>query len=421
VATTEETQARPKLDGAKLQSLLDDGIARQVFPSGQAVIIHHGQVAFEGVAGDAKPGTLFDLASLTKVICTTAAFMSLWAEGAVDPDAGLEIEFPKSGVGRSGTTYGDALYHRAGLPAFVPFFAPVMRAFPALFDPGCPATIRVHARNLVVQEALGTRVPAAAAVLRSAGLPRAPLYSDVGFIILGEALAHLARLPLDQLYQQKVASKLGLTSQFRPISQRDSQAVRAAELAVPRRIAPPDIAPTGATRPREPAPGQEKMWEAIEPRQSRPGEVDDDNAWVMDGVAGHAGLFGTASDVAKFGQAVLEEFEGAAKIAPQSHWQQALSPDPQTPGSTRAIGFDRPWPPELGESSAGKQIGRVLPGAVGHLGFTGCSLWIDLGRRLVVALCTNRTLLGRQNDSIRRFRPRFHDAVVEALGLAIST
>jgi CubicO group peptidase (beta-lactamase class C family) len=414
--------ARLKVDSGPLQSLLEEGVARPVFPSAQAVILQNGQVLFDGVAGDAQQRTLFDLASLTKVICTTAAFVSLWAEGVVDPDAGLEIEFPKSAVGRAGTTYADLLYHRAGLPAFVPFFAPVMRAFPALFDPGCPATIRVHARNLVVQEAFRIRAPAAASVLRSASLPRSPLYSDVGFIILGEALAKLARLPLDQLYQQKVASKLGLISHFRRLSQKDTDAIRqAVELAVPRQTAPPEIAPTGTTRPREPAPGQEKMWEPIEPHPTEPGEVDDDNAWAMDGVAGHAGLFGTAADVAKFGQAILDEFEGAAKLAPKSLWEHALAPDAQTPGSTRALGFDTPWPPELGESSAGKYIGRVLPGAVGHLGFTGCSLWIDLGRRLVVALCTNRALLGRKNDSIRQFRPRFHDAVVEAVGLHTQT
>ena len=171
------------------------------------------------------------------------------------------------------------------------------------------------------------------------------------------------------------------------------------------------------TRPREPAPGQENLW-SIEPRPTFPGEVDDDNAWAMDGVAGHAGLFGTASDVAKFGQAILEEFEGAGKLAPQASWQRALAPDSDTPGSTRALGFDTPSPPDFPQpSSAGKYIGRASPGAIGHTGFTGVSLWIDLSRRLVVALCTNRTLTGRKELGIREFRPQFHDAVVESLGL----
>jgi CubicO group peptidase (beta-lactamase class C family) len=277
------------------------------------------------------------------------------------------------------------------LPAFVPFFAPVLKAFPLLFSPGCPAVIRKNARHQILEAAQATR-PTGGAV-----------YSDVGFILLGEALANAANLELDVLYQKKVASVLGLSSHFRRLSSRPEEAA--------------PIAPTGKTRPREPAPGQENLWD-LEPRQSAAGEVDDDNAWAMDGVAGHAGLFGTAADVAKFGQAVLEELDGAARLAPASSWQLAIAPDPKTPGSTRALGFDTPVAPEVpGGSSAGRHIGRIPPGAIGHLGFTGTSLWIDLGRRLVVALCTNRTFLGRRETRIREFRPMFHDAVVEAIGV----
>jgi CubicO group peptidase (beta-lactamase class C family) len=177
------------------------------------------------------------------------------------------------------------------------------------------------------------------------------------------------------------------------------------------------IAPTGRTRPREPAPGQEGLWEPFAPRLAAVGEVDDDNAWVMDGVAGHAGLFGTAADVAVFGQAVLEERAGAGRLAPPDHWAAALRRDTATPGSTCALGFHTrvPGDPE-GESSAGRLVGAKPPGAVGHIGFTGTSLWIDLGRSLVIALCTNRTAgpRGRGEGRIREFRPRFHDIAVKA-------
>jgi CubicO group peptidase (beta-lactamase class C family) len=147
------------------------------------------------------------------------------------------------------------------------------------------------------------------------------------------------------------------------------------------------------------------------------GEVDDDNAWVMDGVGGHAGLFGTAVDVAAFGRAVLDERAGAGRLARPDHWAAALRRDTATLGSTCALGFHSrvPGDPE-GESSAGRLVGAEPPGAVGHLGFTGTSLWVDLGRSLVVALCTNRTAgpLGRRESRIRDFRPRFHDMAVEA-------
>jgi CubicO group peptidase (beta-lactamase class C family) len=137
----------------------------------------------------------------------------------------------------------------------------------------------------------------------------------------------------------------------------------------------------------------------------------------MDGVAGHAGLFGTVADVALFGQAVLDDHAGAGRLAPPSHWMMALRRDTATPGSTCGLGFHTRLPEDpVGESSAGRLVGVVPPGAVGHIGFTGTSLWVDLGRGLVVALCTNRIAgpNGRAEVRIGEFRPRFHDAAVLA-------
>jgi len=157
-------------------------------------------------------------------------------------------------------------------------------------------------------------------------------------------------------------------------------------------------------RPRPPAPGQEGLWE-IAAQASAKGEVDDDNAWALDGVSGHAGLFATAADVASFGQAVLEGRVGRSDRFGRD----------STPASTRARGFDTP---SAAGASCGPRFGRAGPrGAIGHTGFTGTSLWIDLDRALVVALLTNRVALGRANMKIREFRPRFHDAVLDALGL----
>jgi CubicO group peptidase (beta-lactamase class C family) len=232
------------------------------------------------------------------------------------------------------------------------------------------------------------------------------VYSDVGFIVLGEILSVAAGASLDAVVAERVTVPLGLAAHFRRLSGPAPAAAGAGP-----------IAPTGATRPREPAPGQDGSWTAIERRPGRPGEVDDDNAWAMDGVAGHAGLFGTAGDVAAFGQAVLDDVAGQARLAAPGLWARALERDAETPGSTRALGFDthRAGDPTA-DASAGRWLGQALPGAVGHLGFTGVSLWIDLARAVVVALCTNRTALGRANVRIRGFRPRFHDAVMEALG-----
>ncbi|MBX5484376.1 MAG: beta-lactamase family protein [Myxococcaceae bacterium] len=376
-----------------IQPLLEEGVRSGVFPAAQAVVYRFGRRAFQGVAGDARANTFFDLASLTKVMATTPVFMHLWAKGRLGPDTEVRRFFPDAPIAKAGARLSDLLYHRAGLPAFVPFFSDVVRAHPGLLDEGCPAALRAQVRAEVVARAVATEP-----VQR---LAQAALYSDVGFILLGEILARVGDRPLDELFEAYVATPLELGAHFRRLSRGPS-------------AKPQDVAPTGHTRPREPAPGQESLWPAFERTvPARPGEVDDDNAWVLDGVAGHAGLFGTAHDVARFGQAILGELEGDSKIAPAVLWERALNRDPKTPGSSRAFGFDTPAEPK----SSGRYIGDAPPGAVGHLGFTGSSLWIDRARSLVVALCTNRTYNGRGNTQIREFRPRFHDAVVEALRL----
>jgi CubicO group peptidase (beta-lactamase class C family) len=380
----------------RLQALLDEGAAAGVFPCARATVLRAGQLLFEGGAGGAGPATVFDLASVTKVVCTTAVFLSLWRDGVLAPETAVGRHLPGSATAGAGATVEDLLRHRGGLPAFVPFFADVLRAEPRLRESGCPRDLRRAVREKVVARALAT----------APGEPprRQAQYGDVGFIVLGELLARAAGRPLDILFTERVARPLGLAIAFRRLSSMAPGADHA------------PAAPTGGTRPREPAPGQEGLWADLAPAPSPPGEVDDDNAWVMDGVAGHAGLFGTAGDLAAFGHAVLEEAAGAGRIAPAAIWTRALTRDAETPGSTRALGFDTRLPgDDPAGASAGRRLGTREPGAVGHLGFTGVSLWVDRARGLVVVLCTNRTARGRAETRIRAFRPGFHDAVVEDL------
>ncbi|QDE81700.1 serine hydrolase domain-containing protein [Myxococcus xanthus] len=376
---------------AILQKVLNDACDLGVFPSAQAVVLHRGVQVFGGVAGKVSGDTRFDLASLTKVISTTSLFLRLWTEGKVGPETLVSRYFPGTPVGDAGVTVADLLYHRSGLPPFVPFFAQALTAHPELLDADCPSALRAHVRDEVIQAAAATPL-AAEPKTRAA-------YSDVGFILLGEILSRAAGAPLDTLFSRHVAEPLGLSARFHRLTDFPADAMPA---------------PTGATRPREPAPGQETLWKDVPTQPTRPGEVDDDNAWVMDGVAGHAGLFGTAVDVARFGQAVLDGCAGGAIIAPGPLWHRALATDTKVEASTRSMGFDSP---SEGVSSAGHYIGDTPPGAVGHLGFTGTSLWVDLRRSLVVALVTNRVANGRQETRIRDFRPLFHDFVVEALEL----
>jgi CubicO group peptidase (beta-lactamase class C family) len=380
---------------ANLQGVLEGAVAGGLFPAAQAVVLHRGIQVFGGVAGAASGDTRFDLASVTKVFCTTSLFLQLWTEGKVGPETQVARFFPGSPVGEAGATVADLLYHRSGLPPFVPFFAQALTSTPELLDPACPPATRARVREQVVEAAAQTPL-AAPPRTRTA-------YSDVGFILLGEILSRAAGKPLDFLFNQYVAEPLGVSARFHRLSEQPTDG---------------KVAPTGPTRPREPAPGQEQMWGELPTRPSPPGEVDDDNAWVMDGVSGHAGLFGTAVDVARFGQAVLSGCAGTPVLAPGPLWHRLLTKDPILEGSTRTMGFDSP---SVENSSAGHFIGNTPPGAVGHLGFTGTSLWVDLRRMLVVALVTNRVAHGRKELRIRDFRPFFHDVVVEALGLADPT
>lgn len=357
----------------RLDELLAQGVDSQVFPLARAEVFYEGRRVWSG--GNAPENAVFDVASLTKVVCTTALCLELRLFGPVRrwlPTAAVDCDTE------------DLLFHRSGLPAFQPYFEAEVNTHPELFDEACPVRDREAVRFSVLSRVLAT--PPEAKVGEKA------LYSDLGFILLGAALEAASGRALDELFAERVAEPLGLSAGYRRLSHR---------LPLPEALVD-----TGGTRPREPAPGQEGLWK-VTPRPGRRGEVDDDNAWCLDGVSGHAGLFATAQDVATFGQAVLD-----GRFRPPSPW----GPDTATPGSTRALGFDTPGDDA---PSCGPRFGKKGPlGAIGHLGFTGTSLWIDFDRRLVVTLLTNRVALGRANVRIREFRPRFHEAVLDALSLA---
>ncbi|MCC6336313.1 MAG: beta-lactamase family protein [Myxococcales bacterium] len=357
----------------RLEELLASGVREEIFPLARAEVLYEGRRVFSG--GNAREDTAFDLASVTKVLCTTALCLELKLFGSLRrwlPSAAVDV----------GTL--ELLFHRSGLPPFVQYFEEELKAHPELFDADCPVRVREAVRFSVLSRALQTRPEAAPGEKAT--------YSDIGFILLGAALEAASGRSLDELFVERIAEPLGLSAGFRRLS-------RALPL-------PESLADTGNTRPREHAPGQEGSF-TVPFHPARRGEVDDDNAWCLDGVSGHAGLFGTAHDVATFGQAVLR-----GELAPPVPWHH----DASTPGSTRACGFDTPG---ADAPSCGPRFGKKGPrGAIGHLGFTGTSLWIDLDRQLVVALLTNRVALGRANLKIREFRPRFHEAVLDALSLA---
>ena len=210
-------------------------------------------------------------------------------------------------------------------------------------------------------------------------------YSDLGFILLDWALERCAGARLDKLAQRLVFDPLGLRrTRF---VQLQRQGALGAVQALP--VAPTERCPWRKRRLR--------------------GEVHDDNCHVMGGVAGHAGLFSTAFEV----HLIVRELVSAACSGKSTLFSPAVVQRfferDKTPGSTRALGWDTP-------SLRGSSAGRLFSDwAVGHLGFTGTSIWIDLPRRLSVVLLTNRVYHGREPNPMIKLRPRLHDAVVRAI------
>jgi CubicO group peptidase (beta-lactamase class C family) len=200
-------------------------------------------------------------------------------------------------------------------------------------------------------------------------------YSDIGFIILGVALERLADEPLDTYCQREIFGPLGMShTTYNPAqSQRSNIPPTVDDWTFRNRIVQ--------------------------------GEVHDENASALGGVAGHAGVFSNAEDLAIFAQAILS---GGAPILRPETIQLFTQRESTPPGTSRALGWDTPSAP----SQSGKYFS---PHSYGHLGYTGTSLWIDPERQLSVTLLTNRTWPDRASQAIKEVRPRFHDAVVEAL------
>ncbi len=199
-------------------------------------------------------------------------------------------------------------------------------------------------------------------------------YSDIGFIILGELLSRTAGEPIDSFCRKQIFKPLGMrsTAYNPPLSWKPHIPPTVDDLSFRKRIVR--------------------------------GEVHDENASILRGVAGHAGLFATAHDVARFAQCMLS---GGAPIVQRETVELFTTHDTSTPGPY-ALGWDTPTPP----SQSGKYFSTR---SYGHLGYTGTSLWIDPERQISVTLLTNRTWRNRTTDKIKAVRPAFHDAILEAI------
>lgn len=361
-------QLKPAFD------LLDHAVVDDAFPGGVVAVGYNHQLAihpFGHLTRDAKSpavtaNTMYDMASVTKVVVTTTSVMMLVQQRRLDLDTPVSRYIPEFAAAaksdpnpnwRARITIRNLMLHDSGLPGIRQFFKDTK---------GYDAIIARAASEPLVHEP-GTTVE----------------YSDLGFMLLGEIVQRLTGETLDQFARENI---------FEPLEMKNS-------MFNPPRSLRSRIAPT-------------EFDEAFRHRLIV-GEVHDENSWAMGGVAGHAGLFSTAGDIAAFAQMMLNGGIYDYRRLLNRETIEEFTARENIGNSARAIGWDVVTQP----SSAGHDFS---PPSFGHTGFTGTSIWVDPQRDLFVVLLTNRVNPTRANEKIRQVRPALHDAVFQSLGLAPS-
>jgi serine-type D-Ala-D-Ala carboxypeptidase len=351
--------AAPHIDErfAPVRTLLAHAIAERAFPGATVGVLHRGELALEFACGNSTDeagssrvtyASIFDIASVSKVVATTTMAMLLYERGKLDLDSRVASVVPEFAAGGR-VTFRMLLAHSSGLPAYLRLFEPAENREQLL--------ARAFAISLVAEP--DTTVA----------------YSDIGFIILGVALERIAGASLASFCAREVFAPLGMAdTMFCPPSSLHDR-----------------IVPT------------------VDDRTFRhkviQGDVHDENAWVMGGIAGHAGVFSTAGDLLKFAACMLR---GGSPIFKRETLDIFTSSQDRPPGTSRALGWDTPSQP----SQSGKYLSAR---SFGHLGYTGTSLWVDPERELAIAFLTNRVWPDCRSEAIKTVRPALHDAIIEAL------
>jgi serine-type D-Ala-D-Ala carboxypeptidase len=377
-ATIPETASDGRQRFHAARDVLERAVAARAFPGAAYGILLDGKVValdsvgrftYDLYSPEVTPSTVYDLASLTKVMVTTAMAMLLYDKGRshhsgcgiLDLDARLGDILPGFVIGaehgshKERVTLRMLLAHSSGLPGYGRFFE-VHHAPQALLRAILHAPLEAQ--------------PGARAE-----------YSDIGFILLGKALEVLSGDLTARFFEREIAAPLGLETAC--------------------------FCPPADWRPYIPPTEEDRVFRL----RIIQGEVQDENCSALGGVAGHAGLFSNALDVLRFAACILAEGRiPAGRHLFQPDTVRLFATRQAEPASTtRALGWDTPSEP----SSSGKYFGK---NSIGHLGYAGTSLWIDPERRLAVVLLTNRTWPDRANKAIQQVRPAFHDALVDGIG-----
>ncbi|MBW1769115.1 MAG: serine hydrolase [Deltaproteobacteria bacterium] len=362
--------------GDKIKDLLERGINEGVYPGAVLLVAKDGHIVFFQEVGylslipeyiPMEKDTVFDLASLTKPLATTLALMKLVDKGQVGLDQPLsEIITTSPLLDKKDLTPRLLLCHSGGFADWKPFYLDLVKQ-------------RLNARKKILREWLLEEPLSYEQGTRS-------VYSDLGFIILEWLIEEITGISMS-LYLERAL--------YHPFS-------------LERTFLGPGSSPKsfekGMFAATEDCPWRKKVIQ---------GEVHDENAFALGGYSGHAGLFGVAEDVYRIVNLLREHYQGKRDdyFQPETI-REFFTKQEMVEGCTWALGWDTP---SHQNSSSGKYFS---PNSVGHLGFTGTSIWMDLEADVMAILLTNRIHPTRNNKRIKAFRPEIHDLIMEELGHA---
>ncbi len=360
---------------SQLENLCAAGVRDGVFPGVAAGIAMGGKGrrrTVVRVAGTTRIGqgkgkrvertTLFDLASLTKPLATALVLFSLADRRLIGLNDPLSAFFDPEAGWEKDVDLDMLLTHSAGLTPYRPYF----ERFRPRVAPDCGDALLQMILSDPLEYLPGTDCR----------------YSDLGYILLGRVIGQVTGMDLAECFRRHISVPLGLDMEIFYL---------------------PVTGPGEDVGGRSVAATEDCPWRG----RILQGEVHDEHCWLMNGISGHAGLFGTIDGVLTLCAHILDQWQGRGELYGGDILQRALRRKYRN--HTWCRGFDTP-------SAVGSSGGTLLSRAsVGHLGYTGTSFWIDPDREVIVVLLSNRVHPDRKNKKIRRFRPLFHDALMRTV------
>ncbi len=368
-----------KLDFSPVDEIIENAIRDRNFPSAVLIVGDSNSIIYQNAYGrltyddDAKPttmNTIYDLASVTKVIATTSAIMKLYDDGKIDLDAPVAQYIPEFAVnGKSDITVRNLLLHNSGLTAWTPFYTMYSTA----------AEVRNAIYTCTKEYETGTQT----------------VYSDYNAVLLGDIVEKISNIRIDKYCKEFI---------FLPLSMTDTDYL--IPISQDYRIAPTEY---------------DTYWR----NELLIGYVHDETAALLEGVSGNAGLFSTAPDLYKFMKMMLKKGRYLdERKTPVKNKEDRLFTEQtvelftaKVTGlgyiNTRSLGWDtKPeatkYPPQCGY--------KFSQNSFGHTGYTGTSVWCDKEKNLIIIFLTNRVYPKRGNEEIKNIRPQVYDEVCKILG-----